>query len=434
MALGRGMSGSVPDYIGMAQSSDKLGLQKAQGATSLLEHGFDFGAKVEDRQRMQQAREAFQGAWNSNNPEDVQRVMAAFPEYAAKIQKLIGVRDDQHRKDVGSMAVQLSGLLEGGDTQGAQDYIRQHKGMFDPSGMFSADSVANAIGAAAQDPQKLGMWKDWAKKLMLSTLNPKEITDWATSQQKLGLDAQRIANQLELGTQRINLQSQLGAQRNQLGYARLEEAIRSHNMLNETRREGIAQKGKLAGSISLAHINPLMTSLSKPYSKQLRTLGDKQMYLDQLKTDIQLQRSGNPAGYNALLTAVAGVDNPNVSPKEGAIERIGNIGGLGEQAKNYLSNKTGGVMTSEALDQIEGFLNAHQTDTNMERQGIHNKIYSAAMPFVKDPVLAAAVADTVSAGGAVDAAAPAISTSEAQNDRATKQIEDMTDDELLDGL
>lgn len=225
------MSSAIPDYIGMAQQADKAGMQDAQGMAGLMERGFKLGSQMDDRDRMKQARDAFQGAWNSGNPEDVQRVMAAFPEYAAKIQQLIGVRDDQHRKDVGSMAVNLSGLLDSGNIQGAQEYISQHKNLFDPSGVFSAGSVVNALGEAAKDSQKLGMWKDWAKKLMLSTLNPKEITDWASGQQKLGLDAQRIANEYELGGERINLQRELGNQRNQLGWARMNDIDNYHEQI-----------------------------------------------------------------------------------------------------------------------------------------------------------------------------------------------------------
>lgn len=176
------------------------------------------------------------------------------------------------------------------------------------------------------------------------------------------------------------------------------------------------------GAISLAHLNPLMTTLARPYQKQLRTLGDKQNYLDQLKTDIRLQQEGNPAGYNALLTAVAGVDNPSVSPREGAMERIGSIGGLGEQAKNYLSGKSGGVMTPEVLQQISDFAAAHQRDTDMERQSIHNKVYSAAKGFVNNPELAGHMADAIAAGGVADESAPAISTEEAQQQLAGQPV------------
>ncbi|ASG63941.1 hypothetical protein CEW81_18305 [Kluyvera genomosp. 3] len=176
------------------------------------------------------------------------------------------------------------------------------------------------------------------------------------------------------------------------------------------------------GAINLAHLNPLMSTLARPYQKTLRTLGDKQNYLDQLKTDIQLQREGNPAGYNALLTAVAGVDNPSVSPKEGAIDRVAGIGGLGEQAKNYLSGKSGGVMTSEALQQLSDFAAAHQRDTDMERQAIHNKVYSAAKGFVNNPDMAGHMADAIAAGGVADETAPVISTEEAQQQVAGQPI------------
>ncbi|WP_419057400.1 hypothetical protein [Kluyvera georgiana] len=183
--------------------------------------------------------------------------------------------------------------------------------------------------------------------------------------------------------------------------------------LNSKRLDNMSQ-------IGLAHLNPFMARLSAPYNDQIKTLGRKQQYLDQLATDIKLMRSGNPAGMNALKTAVAGVDNPNINPKEAAIERISEIGGLGEEAKNYLSGKAGGVMSDEALGQFEQFAAAHQRDTDMERQAIHNKVYAAAKPFVT-PDKAGDIADIVAAGGAVDESAPGISGEMEQEQQAGGQ-------------
>ncbi|EEC0942652.1 hypothetical protein UJ11_003572 [Salmonella enterica subsp. enterica] len=186
--------------------------------------------------------------------------------------------------------------------------------------------------------------------------------------------------------------------------------------LNSKRLDNMSQ-------IGLAHLNPFMAHLSAPYNDQIKMLGRKQQYLDQLATDIRLMRSGNPAGMNALKTAVAGVDNPNINPKEAAIERISEIGGLGEEAKNYLSEKTGGVMSDEALGQFEQFAAAHQRDTDMERQAIHNKVYAAAKSFVT-PDKAGDIADIVAAGGAVDESAPGISGEMEQEQQAGGQQED----------
>lgn len=223
------MAGSVPDYIGMAQQADKAGMQDAQGIAGMMEKGFNLGSKMDDRDRMKQAREAFEGAWNSGNPVDVQNVMAAFPEYASKIQSLLGVRDDQHRKDVGSMAVQLSGLLEDGNIQGAQDFIRQRKGLFDPSGLFSSDSVANAIGAAAKDPQKLQQWGNWAKKLAMSTVTPEQALKHDEGERGLDLREQGLNNQFELGEGRLGVaQGQL-----QLARQRLAELQNYHQQMLE---------------------------------------------------------------------------------------------------------------------------------------------------------------------------------------------------------
>jgi hypothetical protein len=195
------------NYIGMASQADQSGLNSAKGAADLFQRGFDMSVKMDERDRLTSARQEFDAAWMSNDPNAVQRVIAKFPEYAAKIQQSLGVRDDQHRQQVGSMAIQLSGLLESGNVAGAQEYVKQNSHLFDKSGPFSAEGVVNELGAAAADPKRLDAWKSWAQKLSLSTLAPKEIMDYGISQQQL-------AQQLSLGQQQIALGYSNQASRN----------------------------------------------------------------------------------------------------------------------------------------------------------------------------------------------------------------------------
>lgn len=204
------------NYIGMANQADQSGLNSAKGAADLFQRGFDMSVKMDERDRLTSARQEFDAAWMSNDPNAVQRVIAKFPEYAAKIQQSLGVRDDQHRQQVGSMAIQLSGLLESGNVAGAQEYVKQNSHLFDKSGPFSAEGVVNELGAAAADPKRLDAWKSWAQKLSLSTLAPKEIMDYGISQQKLAqqlllgqerndINEQRVANQYALGSERAQI-------------------------------------------------------------------------------------------------------------------------------------------------------------------------------------------------------------------------------------
>jgi hypothetical protein len=82
------------------------------------------------------------------------------------------------------------------------------------------------------------------------------------------------------------------------------------------------------------------------------------------------------------------------------------------------------------LDQLKDFADAHQRDTDMERQKIHNQVYAAAKPFT-NPTLAGSIADTVAGGGYVDDSAPDISTTGQHSEQAEQQVhkqENQSDD------
>lgn len=363
MALGQGMGGSVPNYIGMADSSAQAGVNTAKGMLGALQQGYDFGNKMQDRERMLKARDAFQGAWNSDNPEDIQRVMAQFPEYAAQIQKLIGVRDDQHRKDVGSMAVNLSGLLDSGNIAGAQDFIKQHKTLFDPSGMFSADSVANAIGAAAKDPQKLDMWKNWAQKLTLSTLTPEEATNYGINLQRVNQQGQQIENQFKLGEDRISAQREMSNQRNQLGWANLEQRRQWQSMtpqqrnyeygmsLPEDQRAAFFKSlpgGGLAQRMDIQQKrlvqSQIKDTIKGPQQKQYyMNMAEKAMtQLEKYKTEGN--RAGAAEAYHNVRNALARASmGGNATLNESQIEQATGLPAFLDEKANSLGLKTNGM-------------------------------------------------------------------------------------------
>ncbi|MBK0633375.1 hypothetical protein GZZ44_10490 [Klebsiella aerogenes] len=232
---------------------------------------------------------------------------------------------------------------------------------------------------------------------------------------------QRLEQQDRQFNQRQAQQASEFGQRMAMEGARIGAMERHQSAMERIAQARLAINANATQNMSLAHLNPLMTSLSRPHNTELRTLQQKQGYLDQLNTDIDLIRKGNPAGRNALLTAVAGVDNPNISPREGAIERIQEVGGLSENLKNWLAGHYNGTFSDEMLAQLSDFAAAHQRDTDMERQKIHNQVYAAAKPFT-NPNLAGAIADTVAGGGLIDSDAPGIATTGQQHDNATGQM------------
>lgn len=231
MAIGSRYNAGADNYLSMANQADQAAINEAKGMVSLFESGYNTMSKMKDRQRLDEARQAFETAWSSGNPEDVQRVIARFPEYGAQLQKALGVRDEQNRQQMGSLAIQLSGMLESGNIEGAQALLRNNPALFDKQGMFSAESVADAIGRAAtgtdaDSAKRLAMWKDWAQKLSLSILKPNEIMNY-------GLSQQQMAQQLEMQKNALEQQLQVANDRLGLGYAQL-ASMQEHrqNMLN----------------------------------------------------------------------------------------------------------------------------------------------------------------------------------------------------------
>lgn len=231
MAIGSRYNAGGDNWLGMANQGSQSALSEAKGMVSLFESGYNMMDKMKGRERLDEARQAFETAWTSGTPEDLQRVIARFPEYGAQIQKAMGVRDDQHRQQIGSLAIQLSGMLESGNIEGAQALLLNNPTLFDKEGMFSAGSVADAIGRAAEPtdpdaPRRMKLWKDWAQMLSLSTLNPKEIMNY-------GLSQQQMAQQLQMQKNALEQQLQVANDRLGLGYAQL-TSMQKHrqNMLN----------------------------------------------------------------------------------------------------------------------------------------------------------------------------------------------------------
>jgi hypothetical protein len=133
-----------------------------------------------------------------------------FPEYIPKMQKQMGIRDDRHRLDMGSMTAKLHGLLSAGDAEGAKALVQQNANLFDKEGPYSAQGVAGMIDSG--DEKTLQRLDNWAQSTTMGTLTPLEIIREGDMQQRLGLDAQRLAQNYDLGQRRIGL-----------GYQRLNE-------------------------------------------------------------------------------------------------------------------------------------------------------------------------------------------------------------------
>lgn len=232
------MSGAIPDYIGMGQQASEAGFKEAQTIGNQLSQGFSLGTKMRDRSRQDQARKVFGDAWASGDPKAIEQAMQLFPEYAEQAQKFIGIRDDQHRKDAGSLMMKINALAGTGDAQGIIDAVNGSGDILDASAKQQLIKQAQLMS----DPQNGAAAKDfldrYTKGMAVSALSPLEAINYGTDQQKLALQAQQIQNQLTLGEGQLALgQGQLG-----LGYQRLSEMMRFHDEMHQDRLAALDAK------------------------------------------------------------------------------------------------------------------------------------------------------------------------------------------------
>ncbi|QHA89570.1 hypothetical protein [Serratia rhizosphaerae] len=204
---------------------------------------------------------------------------------------------------------------------------------------------------------------------------------------------------------------------NQMGIARMHEAGANARAAMQVANSG-------SGLSGLGHLNSFARGLLMPVKDTVVTLGKKQNYLDQLNTNLDLLEKGNPVARNAMWTAVAGLDNSNISPTEGAILRLAEEGGITQQMADWLVGHYSGALSKQTIEQFREFMAAHQEDVNMQRQRLFNSVYAtangelSAMGVPNAPVLAEQVAKQVT-NGQVDESggpqAPVIMTPQQQN-------------------
>ncbi|WP_368766719.1 phage DNA ejection protein [Enterobacter hormaechei] len=216
MAIGSRYTGGGNNYLGMAQQGEKEGLSEAKNLGGMLSQGFQLGSQMGDRARLQQARKVFGDAWSTGDPKEIERAMQLFPEFAKKAQEMIGIRDDQHRKDTGSLMMRLNALASVGDGEGISALVDQSGGLLDTQTSGQLKKMAGLLS----DPKKAEAAKSFLDRytsgMAVSTVSPLEAIKHAT-------EIQRMAQQYDLGEQRIGLQRELGQQRNSLGWARLNQ-------------------------------------------------------------------------------------------------------------------------------------------------------------------------------------------------------------------
>lgn len=262
---------------------------------------------------------------------------------------------------VGLVAALVSGSAAGGIAGGMTAALAVHDRGYD----------LRQRGESVMELHNQGYSKrailDWYE-----TGDNKELDKERDNMQKMATDMVREASEDRRADQNDRRLDQADRRADQQD-TRIADMAR-HQLAMENKQIG----GGVGGLAGLGHLNSMARGLLAPVKDTVTTLGKKQNYLDQMSTNIGLLEKGNPVARNALLTAVAGLDNSNISPTEGAIERLAREGGIPQQMADWLTGKATGTMSTQTLQQFKDFAAAHQNDVNMQRQRVFNNAYSTA--------------------------------------------------------
>lgn len=343
--LSKNSAGGVPSF-----SDFNGGFQQGQKAANSL---INTGERGYDRNRKIQARDAIGKAWASGDPGQLDAAMGAFPEYIGDMQKQMGIRDDQHRKDLGSMTARLHGLLNAGDTEGAKALVHQNANLFDKEGPYSAQGVADMIDSG--DQKKLKRLDNWAQSTTMGTLTPLEIIKEGDAQQRFGLDQQRINNQF-----------QLGQDRNRLGWANHSERQQYHNQMLNFRSQLSDKQQEIADRMNWNAWGTNNRDRIKSLGKTLDAEGRMESALN----------SGTPIGDVSAMLQFMVQEAPNLSPRISqamGISEESAAGVLGKAQRSLQDLSSGKKLLPDQVRDLKSVGKAM-------RQSVMNGYYGAVAP------------------------------------------------------
>jgi hypothetical protein len=335
--LSKNSAGGVPSF-----SDFDGGFQQGIKATNSL---INSGERGYDRNRKIQARDAIGKAWASGDPGQLDAVMGAFPEYIKDMQKQMGVRDDQHRKNLGSMTARLHGLLNAGDTEGAKALVHQNANLFDKEGPYSAQGVADMIDSG--DQKKLKRLDNWAQSTTMGTLTPLEIIKEGDAQQRFGLDAQRMAQNYDLGQKRVGL-----------GYDRLSHQDRWREQAHEDRLAGISSRSSARDQaerrLELQDERQIHSEVNDAIKGPKAKLNNMELASKSLAKMKEYKKKGDLAGvasaYNEYRTYTArGMLGGTATLKPADLEETTGMPAIGSNTANKMKIAIKGVPTETWL-------------------------------------------------------------------------------------
>lgn len=156
------------DYSSAGLQALQGGLQTGLGLREASMRQQLFDQQTAEQEKQQQFGVALKSAWESGDNKAMVDLIASNPEQAESIQKMIGVRDQQQRQAIGSVASQLTAAMDSGNVQGAAGVIQANAETLQAMGQ----DPEILLKQLQQDPTAL---RKGADSLMLLTMSPDQV-------------------------------------------------------------------------------------------------------------------------------------------------------------------------------------------------------------------------------------------------------------------
>lgn len=177
------------DYSSAGLQALQGGLQTGLGLREASMRQQLFDQQLAEQEKQQQFGVALKSAWGSGDNKAMVDLIASNPDQAESIQKMIGIRDQQQRQAIGSVASQLTAALDSGNAQGAAGVIQSNADTLQAMGQ----DPATLLQQLQQDPASL---RKGADGLMLLTMSPDQVMAYKQKLEDQAIQRNKIQAQL----------------------------------------------------------------------------------------------------------------------------------------------------------------------------------------------------------------------------------------------
>lgn len=177
------------DYSSAGLQALQGGLQTGLGLSEARMRQQVLDQQLEQQEKQQQFGVALKSAWGTGDNKAMVDLIASNPDQAESIQKMIGIRDQQQRQAIGSVASQLTAALDSGNVQGAAGVIQANA---EPLKAMGQDP-AILLQQLHKDPTAL---RKGADSLMLLTMTPDQVMAYKQKLEDQAIQRGRVQAQL----------------------------------------------------------------------------------------------------------------------------------------------------------------------------------------------------------------------------------------------